>query len=247
MSAKRDRTLSPRPDPAAEPAGRDADAVAPSGTAAFSADGTGDPYARDGGAGPAHAQADRTTPGAVSAEDAVVRRTADGWRVGNDELPDLTCAMVLADLLAAELPTDIQQAVSAVPAARSPVAESAADEARRLRTTIGQLEHALMARIRAAEGGCAEPRPAGDRHRRRCRRQCLQPAAAASRGALPPAPAPRPWRPPRSPPGVAGPASQALIWSHRSRMACWTASGRSTVMVLCRAPSTRRCSPLLTE
>ena len=38
-----------------------------------------------------------------SADDAVVRRTKDGWRVGGAELPDLTSAMVLADLLAAEL------------------------------------------------------------------------------------------------------------------------------------------------
>src|ERR1700733_1753771 len=67
-------------------------------------------------------------------EEAVVRRTADGWRVGDDELPDLTCAMVLADLLAA----------GAQPAREEPVAE----EARRLRTTIGQLEHALTARVR---------------------------------------------------------------------------------------------------
>ena len=33
-------------------------------------------------------------------EEAVVRRTSGGWRVGAEELPDLTCAMVLADLLA---------------------------------------------------------------------------------------------------------------------------------------------------
>ena len=35
---------------------------------------------------------------AFDADDAVVRRTKDGWRVGDDELPDLTCAMILADL-----------------------------------------------------------------------------------------------------------------------------------------------------
>jgi hypothetical protein len=81
-------------------------------------------------------------------EEAVVRRTADGWRVGDDELPDLTCAMVLADLLAAELPTDIQPAIPAVPASRSARDEPVAEEARRLRTTVGQLEHALTARIR---------------------------------------------------------------------------------------------------
>ena len=41
---------------------------------------------------------------AVAGEWAVLRRTAVGWSVGDEELPDLTCAMVLADLIAAELP-----------------------------------------------------------------------------------------------------------------------------------------------
>jgi ANTAR domain-containing protein len=109
----------------------------------------------------------------VAGEEAVVRRTADGWRVGGDELPDLTCAMVLADLIAAELPTDIQPAIPADPplaaasgsrtrnprraprpqrgprpAERAAAGESAAEEAHRLRTTVDQLEHALTARIR---------------------------------------------------------------------------------------------------
>src|ERR1700735_5502170 len=87
-------------------------------------------------------------------EEGGVRRTRDGWRVGDDELPDLTCAMVLADLLAAELPTAIQPAVSAEgsqPAARQARAHRELpmeEEAHRLRTTVGQLEHALTARIR---------------------------------------------------------------------------------------------------
>ena len=34
---------------------------------------------------------------------AVLRRTAAGWSVGDEDVPDLTCAMVLADLIAAEL------------------------------------------------------------------------------------------------------------------------------------------------
>lgn len=41
---------------------------------------------------------------AVAREGAVLRRTAAGWSVGDEDLPDLTCAMVLADLIAAELP-----------------------------------------------------------------------------------------------------------------------------------------------
>jgi len=78
-------------------------------------------------------------------DNAVVRRTKDGWRVGSDELPDLTCAMILADLLAAESGT----AATAPP---KPGAESAqTEEAGRLRATISQLEHALATRIRVEQ------------------------------------------------------------------------------------------------
>ena len=48
--------------------------------------------------------------GAVPPEAAVLRRTPDGWRVGADDLPDLTCAMVLADLFAADLAADLDTA-----------------------------------------------------------------------------------------------------------------------------------------
>jgi ANTAR domain len=109
-------------------------------------------------------------------EEAVVRRTADGWRVGDDELPDLTCAMVLADLLAAELPTEIQPAVPPAPAPPpAPRDKQIADEAHRLRTTVGQLEHALTARIRIEQaiGVLAE------RHRIRPRQAFEQLRAAA--------------------------------------------------------------------
>jgi hypothetical protein len=136
MSKRRRRTPSSGPDPGASEVGQapgsdQAEAAGP--VAEF----TADPSA------PA-------SSGPLPGEEAVVRRTADGWRVGDDELPDLTCAMVLADLLAAELPTDIQPAVPAGPAAAAEPARDGpvAEEARRLRTTIGQLEHALTARIR---------------------------------------------------------------------------------------------------
>jgi ANTAR domain len=141
----------------------------------------------------------------VAGEEAIVRRTADGWRVGDDELPDLTCAMVLADLIAAELPTDIQPAVPAAPPAAAPAARagsssrsaprpgrgeqqqgqrpaepvsagySVAEEANRLRTTVGQLEHALTARIRIEQaiGVLAE------RHRIRPRQAFEQLRSAA--------------------------------------------------------------------
>ncbi len=132
----------------------------------------------------------------------MVRRTADGWRVGDDELPDLTCAMVLADLIAAELPTEIQPAITPVPGpspatappAPQPAARSRADgrgprgesrepadrgvpveDARQLRTTVGQLEHALTARIRIEQaiGVLAE------RHRIRPRQAFEQLRSAA--------------------------------------------------------------------
>jgi ANTAR domain len=140
MSKKRSRTLRSVADPVALEPGHPADTFGGSPIADSSA------YERR-----------------VPAEEAVVRRTRDGWRVGDDELPDLTCAMVLADLLAAELPTEIQPAIPAGPVGPPPPlppavrpargdaarAELAADEeANRLRTTVGQLEHALTARVR---------------------------------------------------------------------------------------------------
>jgi hypothetical protein len=157
MSKKRHRTLSSVADPDVVDAG-----LAPADALETLPDpaGSGDPSA------PAPA-------GALSAagEEPVVRRTADGWRVGDDELPDLTCAMVLADLLAAELPTEIQPAIPPAPVREQPVA----DEARRLRTTVGQLEHALTARIRIEQaiGVLAE------RHRIRPRQAFEQLRAAA--------------------------------------------------------------------
>jgi hypothetical protein len=125
-------------------------------------------------------------PAADVSDDAVVRRTKDGWRVGDADLPDLTSAMVLADLISAELaqPEAIAPAVIADTAgptatagraaetADTVVAAVAADgepgksgkakaksrskdpapsETSKLRMTIGQLEHALTARIRVEQ------------------------------------------------------------------------------------------------
>ncbi|HEY7143978.1 MAG TPA: ANTAR domain-containing protein [Streptosporangiaceae bacterium] len=114
----------------------------------------------------------------------MLRRTADGWRVGSDDLPDLTCAMVLADLLAAE-PGAAQavaaQAVAAQAGPADPVLAGEepgggpADEASRLRATISQLQHALIARIRVEQaiGVLAE------RHRIRPRQAFEQLRSAA--------------------------------------------------------------------
>jgi hypothetical protein len=81
----------------------------------------------------------------VLPDDAVVRRTKDGWRVGSDDLPDLTCAMILADLLAAE--TGMPEVRSVKPGGDA----AAAGETGRLRATVGQLEHALLTRIRVEQ------------------------------------------------------------------------------------------------
>jgi len=78
-------------------------------------------------------------------DNAVVRRTKDGWRVGSDDLPDLTCAMILADLLAAE--TGMAETHPAKPACDS----GQTSETGRLRATVGQLEHALLTRIRVEQ------------------------------------------------------------------------------------------------
>jgi len=54
--------------------------------------------------------------------EAVARRTPTGWRVGDEEVPDLTSAMVLADLLAAELSPEEQAELDAAAAAPPPAA-----------------------------------------------------------------------------------------------------------------------------
>jgi len=95
------------------------------------------------------AMADVTLPdiGSVAAfvqDETVVRRTKYGWRVGGEDLPDLTCAMILADLLAAE-----NGATQAPPP--KPNTQAVTSEAGRLRTTVSQLEHALATRIRVEQ------------------------------------------------------------------------------------------------
>src|SRR5262249_12616786 len=106
-----------------------------------------------------------------------------GWRVGDEEVSDLTSAMVLADLLAAELPaegppTPRTPAVSA--ASRRPgqaVAEP--PDVWQLQETVAQLEHALTVRVRVEQaiGVLSE------RHRLRPRQAFeLLRSAARSRG-----------------------------------------------------------------
>ena len=132
------------------------------------------------GAAPTAGSPAQDGPGTPTS-DAVVRRTKEGWRVGDADLPDLTSAMVLADLISAELAAPeratadasapagsaaSQASAAAGPAgdrsgpagqpkaksnARAGKAKEPANETRRLRATIGQLEHALTARIRVEQ------------------------------------------------------------------------------------------------
>ena len=104
-------------------------------------------------------------------DETVVRRSGRGWVVGDEEAPDLTSAMVLADLLAADLASSSSSSsVSAAaskptPRARSLGEAAGEDEAGRLAVTVAQLEHALTARVRVEQaiGVLAE------RHRLRTR------------------------------------------------------------------------------
>jgi hypothetical protein len=80
--------------------------------------------------------------GPLVAEGVVIRRLPEGgWAVGDAETTssadDLTSAMVLADLLAAEIS----------PGSRPPRAEGELDEVGQLRLSVQQLEHALAARV----------------------------------------------------------------------------------------------------
>ena len=74
----------------------------------------------------------------------VVRRSEQGWQVGDEQATDLTSAMVLADLLAAELG-------SPAPPPVSPPRATEEGEAARLAVTVAQLERALTARVRVEQ------------------------------------------------------------------------------------------------
>jgi len=143
--------------------------------------GAWDDAARDDAARDDAARRDAWSTGAGSyrREDApVARRTATGWRVGDEEVSDLTSAMVLADLLAAELPAQAPPDPGH-PAASRRRDETGQPDARQLQETVAQLEHALTVRVRVEQaiGVLAE------RHRLRPRQAFeLLRSAARSRG-----------------------------------------------------------------
>jgi hypothetical protein len=84
-----------------------------------------------------------------SGDGVVVRRSGQGWQVGDQETADLTSAMVLADLLAADLGSPAPPPAGAAGPAPGPVSE--ADEAARLAVTVAQLTRALAARVRVEQ------------------------------------------------------------------------------------------------
>jgi ANTAR domain len=127
----------------------------------------------------AHA-AGTVTSTPVPADTSVARRTPEGWRVGEEDVPDLTSAMVLADLLAAELTADSTAELTAdstphlpAPQAASPpgrkpsgppagkpakaprgpkqASDPATADYSKLARTVAQLEHALSARVRVEQ------------------------------------------------------------------------------------------------
>lgn len=76
--------------------------------------------------------------GPLASERIMIQRVpGGGWQVGEDSTEDLTSAMVLADLLGAELETP----------SRPPRGEADGDELTRLKLSVRQLEHALAARV----------------------------------------------------------------------------------------------------
>src|ERR1700744_1775730 len=115
--------------------------------------------------------------GVGGSDDVVVRKAERGWVVGDEKVSDLTSAMVLADLFAADQADDddttLMEAVDEDGAPRRPARPTApapranhsgaqrippglekpseTDEAARLAVTVAQLEHALAARVRVEQ------------------------------------------------------------------------------------------------
>jgi len=93
----------------------------------------------------------------MGGETIVVRRGEHRWQVGTEETTDLISAMVLADLLAADLGTPVPPPAGPPrhSVANHGVANHGAlseeDEAARLAVTVAQLEHALAARVRVEQ------------------------------------------------------------------------------------------------
>jgi hypothetical protein len=88
----------------------------------------------------------------------VVRKVGRGWVVGGENVSDLTSAMVLADLFAADHAAGDTRRTAAgertAPAVSNTAAANGgkeADEAAQLAVTVTQLEHALASRVRVEQ------------------------------------------------------------------------------------------------
>lgn len=91
--------------------------------------------------------------GPTAPMEAVARRTPTGWRVGDEEVPDLTSAMVLADLLAAELSAEEQAELDAAAPETAPQ-----DAARHNAGLLSGMSDPAQAAGRASPAGSpAEP------------------------------------------------------------------------------------------
>jgi ANTAR domain len=109
-------------------------------------------------------------PGEAPASDAdtgpfsAVERTPSGWRVGDEELPDLTSAMVLADILNAELTAEEQAELDATTASGPPPAPAAQPQDAAGRNS------GLIAEPQPAAAAASRPYPSEPRGRRAGRR-----------------------------------------------------------------------------
>ena len=100
--------------------------------------------------------ADNSSADNEKTDDLVVRKAEHGWVVGQEEVSDLTSAMVLADLFASEHNEEEEAPPVKAPPPQAPAQD--ADEAERLAVTVQQLEHALASRVQVEQaiGGLAE-------------------------------------------------------------------------------------------
>jgi hypothetical protein len=93
-----------------------------------------------------------------------VERTPDGWRVGDEELPDLTSAMVLADILNAELTAEEQAELDGATASGPPPVPPAQPQDAAGRNS------GLIAGPQPATAAASRPYPSEPRGRRAGRR-----------------------------------------------------------------------------
>ena len=131
-------------------------------------DGVGMTDRSDAGAsGGGDRELDPASDGPTIPMEAVARRTPTGWRVGDEEVPDLTSAMVLADLLAAELSAEEQAELDAGAAAPPPAVprDAATHNTGQLGGVATPARPAARTRSWYRRSGCPGPRPSSGTRR----------------------------------------------------------------------------------